>query len=137
MTGSRDSEENLKKEKIDRQLAGSHLPLHVMNIWKEHNKRVIFNMTDGIEQKIDKLTVMMGKLVTDNEGKTDSSNHEFISPIEVDDRQDAITNREDFRTGLGPTTIGTIHIEEDQGMDKTIEVGQDMILIIEVIMETI
>ena len=35
-------------------------------------------------------------------------------------------NREDFRTGLGQTTIGTIYIEEDQGMDKIIKVGQDM-----------
>ena len=46
-------------------------------------------------------------------------------------------NREGFRTGLGQKTKGTIHIEEDQGMDKTIEVGQDMILIIGVITETI
>ena len=36
-------------------------------------------------------------------------------------------NREDFRTGLGLRTTGTIHIEEDQGMDKIIEIGQDMI----------
>ena len=46
-------------------------------------------------------------------------------------------NREDFRTGLGQTTIGTMHIEEDQGMDKIIEVGPDMILIIGVVTETI
>ena len=31
-----------------------------MNIWEEHNKSITFNMKDGIEQKIDKLTVMMG-----------------------------------------------------------------------------
>ena len=37
-----------------------------MNIWEEHNKRVTFHMTDCIEQKIDKLTVRMGKLVTDD-----------------------------------------------------------------------
>ena len=46
-------------------------------------------------------------------------------------------NREDFRTGLGQTTTGAIHIEEEQGMDKIIEVGQGMIQIIEVIMEII
>ena len=34
-----------------------------MNIQEEHNKRVTFDMTDSLEQKIDKLTVMMGKLV--------------------------------------------------------------------------
>ena len=65
--------------------------------------------------------------------KTDSLNHESISPIEVGDRQDIIMNREDFKTGLSQT----IHIEEDQGMDKIIDVGQDMILIIGVITETI
>ena len=42
-------------------------------------------------------------------------------------------NREDFRTDLGQTT----NIEEDQGMDKIMEIGQDMILIIGVTTETI
>ena len=42
-------------------------------------------------------------------------------------------NREDFKTGLGQI----IHIQEDQGMEKIIEVGQDTILIIGVIMVTI
>ena len=57
--------------------------------------------------------------------KTDSLNHEYISPIEVEDRQDALMNREDFKTGLGQT----IHTEEDHSMDRIIEVGHDMILI--------
>ena len=69
--------------------------------------------------------------------KTDNSNGEFVNPVETQDRQDAISNREDFRTGLGQTTTGTIHIEEVQGMNKIIEVGQDMILNIGVIMEII
>ena len=42
-------------------------------------------------------------------------------------------NGEDFRTGLGQTT----HTEEDQGMDKITEVGQDMILIIGVVTDII
>ena len=45
-------------------------------------------------------------------GRTDSSNHESIKPIEVEERQDATMNREDFRTGLGQTITGAIHIEE-------------------------
>ena len=65
--------------------------------------------------------------------KTDSLNHEYISPIEVENRQDALTNIEDFKTGLGQT----IHTQEDQGMDKITEVGKDMILIIGVITERI
>ena len=96
-----------------------------MDIQEEHNKRVTFDITDGIEQKIDKCTGMMGKLVTDDEEQI-SLNHKSINPIEVEDRQDILVNREDFKTGLGQT----IHTEEDQGMDKIIEVGQDMILII-------
>ena len=56
-------------------------------------------MMDGLEQKIDKFTVMKGKLVTKNKGKIDSSNQDSMKPIEVEDRKDAIMNREDFRTG--------------------------------------
>ena len=40
-----------------------------MNIWEEHNKWVTFDMMGGKEQMIDKLTVMMDKLVTDKEGQ--------------------------------------------------------------------
>ena len=69
--------------------------------------------------------------------KIDSSNHKSINTREVEDRQDVITNREDFRTSLGQTTAGIIHTEEGQGMDKIIEVGQDTILVTEAIMEII
>ena len=44
-----------------------------MNIQEELNKRVTFNMIDSLEQKIDKLTVMMGKLVM----KDDRQNRQF------------------------------------------------------------
>ena len=67
--------------------------------------------------------------------RADNSNLEFIRPTEVGDRQDTVTNREDFRTYLGEIIIGTIHLEEGQGMDKSIEVGQGSIQIIEVITE--
>ena len=40
-----------------------------MNIREENNKRVIFDMMDSLEQKIDKLMVMMGKLVTKDKGQ--------------------------------------------------------------------
>ena len=69
--------------------------------------------------------------------KTDSSIHESINPTEVEDRQDAIMNRENFRKGLHETITGTIHIEEDQGMDRIIKVGQVIIQTKEVITETI
>ena len=41
--------------------------------------------------------------------------------------------REDFRTGLDQT----MHTEDDKGMDKTTELGQVMILIIEVVTDII
>ena len=41
-----------------------------MNIWDGCSKRVTFDTMDGIEQKIDKLTVMMTTKV-----KTDNLNH--------------------------------------------------------------
>ena len=40
-----------------------------MNIQEEHNKRVTFDMMDGLEQIIDKLTVIMGKLITKDKGQ--------------------------------------------------------------------
>ena len=43
-----------------------------MNIQGEHNKKVTFDMIDTLEQKTDKLTVMMGKLVT-----KDGQNRQF------------------------------------------------------------
>ena len=54
----------LAEEKIDRELVEQSSSTPFMNIQEEHNKRVTFDMTDGLEQKIDKLMVMMGKLVT-------------------------------------------------------------------------
>ena len=61
--------------------------------------------------------------------RIDSLNHEYTSPIEVENRQDVVMNREDCRRGLGQTT----HTEKDQHMDKITEVGQDAILIIRVV----
>ena len=40
-----------------------------MNIQEEHNKRVTFDATDGLEQNIDKLMVMIGKLLMKNNGQ--------------------------------------------------------------------
>ena len=59
----------LMKEKIDRQLAGQTSSTPFMSIRDNCRKRVTFDMTDGIEQKIYKLTLMMGKLVMEDKGK--------------------------------------------------------------------
>ena len=60
----------LTKEKIDRQLAGQTSSTPFMSVRDGHNKRATFDKTDDIEQKIDKLTTMMGKLVTEDEGQS-------------------------------------------------------------------
>ena len=60
----------LMKEKIDRQLAGQTSFTLFMNIKEGFTEKVTFNTTYGIEQKIDKLMVMMGKLVMEGEGQT-------------------------------------------------------------------
>ena len=58
----------LTKEKIDKQLAGQSSSTPFMNIRDSQGKKVSFNMQDDLEQKIDKLTVMMEKLVTEDDG---------------------------------------------------------------------
>ena len=40
-----------------------------MNIQEGHNKRATFDTTGGLEQKTDKLMVMMGTLVTKDKGQ--------------------------------------------------------------------
>ena len=52
----------ITKEKIERELAGQTSSTPFMSIRDGLNKRVTFDLTDGIEQKIDKLMVMMVKI---------------------------------------------------------------------------
>ena len=53
----------LTKEKLDRQLTGQTSTSPFMNIRDGNDKRVSFNTRDELGDKIDKLTVMMSKLV--------------------------------------------------------------------------
>ena len=53
----------LTKEKLDRQLTGQTFTSPFMNIKDGTDKRVSFNTRDELGDKIDKLTVMMSKLV--------------------------------------------------------------------------
>ena len=59
----------LTKEKIDRQLAGQTFLNPFMSIKDGFGKKVTFDTIDGITQKIDKLMVMMGKLVMEDKGQ--------------------------------------------------------------------
>ena len=50
----------LTKEKIDRQLAGQSSSTPFISIKDSYNKKVTFDTLDGLEHKIDRVTVMMG-----------------------------------------------------------------------------
>ena len=50
----------LTKEKIDKQMAGQTSSTPFMSVRDGLNKRVTFNAMDDLEQKIDRLTVMIG-----------------------------------------------------------------------------
>ena len=58
----------LTKEKIDKQLAGQSSSTPFMSMRDSQGRKVSFNTQDDLEQKIDKVMVMMGKLVTEDEG---------------------------------------------------------------------
>ena len=58
----------LTKEKIDKQLVEQTSLTPFMSVRDSQSKRVSFNTPDNLEQKINRLTVMMGKLVTEDEG---------------------------------------------------------------------
>ena len=50
------------KAKMDRQLARQSSSMSFMSVKDSYNKRLTFNAQDGLEDKIAKLTAMMGKL---------------------------------------------------------------------------
>ena len=60
----------LTKEKLNRQLTGQTSTSPLMSIWDGINRKVSFNTRDEMGDKIDKLTVMLGKLAAkDNNNK--------------------------------------------------------------------
>ena len=56
----------LTKEKIDRQLAGQSSSTTFKSVKDSYNKRVTFDKQDGLEDRIDRLTVMVEKLTRNN-----------------------------------------------------------------------
>ena len=70
----------LTKEKIDKQLAGQSSSTPFMSMRDSQGKKVSFNTHDDIEQKIDKLMVIMGKLVTEDEGPTKPFRPQIYQP---------------------------------------------------------
>ena len=64
---SRNSKKNTNKRK-DRKLAGQSSSIPFMSIKDSYNKKVTFDTWDQLEEKIDKLTDMMGKLAARDNG---------------------------------------------------------------------
>ena len=58
----------LTKEKIDKQLLGQSSSTPFMSIKDNHSRRVSFDTKEELGDKIDKSTVMIGKLVTRDSG---------------------------------------------------------------------
>ena len=79
----------LTKEKIDRQLAGQSSSTPFMSIKDSYNnKKVTFDTQDGLEDKIDRLTVMMSKLAANQEG----TNKQFKPKIFQSKRRGQVRN---------------------------------------------
>ena len=85
-----------------------------------YSKKVTFNMTDGIEQKIDKMTVMMGKLVIEDKGQ----NRQFKPQVYQSNRDRGQTRCNYEQRRFQDRFTSKTHTEEDQGMDKITEVGK-------------
>ena len=73
----------LTKEKIDKQLAGQSSSTPFMSMRDSQGKKVSFNTQDDLEQKIDKLMVMMGKLVTEDKGHSKPFRPQIYQPGRV------------------------------------------------------
>ena len=58
----------LNKEKLDRQLTGQSSSTPFMSIRDDHNRKPSFDPKEELGDKIDKLLVMIGKLVTRDSG---------------------------------------------------------------------
>ena len=92
-----------------------------MSMRESRGKKVSFNMQDDLEQKIDKLMVMMGKLVTEDDGCSKPFRPQiYISPVEVE-----IKIEETFMAGLE-----TMHTGDAHHIIKIVEVDREVILII-------
>ena len=70
----------LTKEKIDKQLAGQTSSNPFMNLRDSQSKKVSFKVYNDLEQKIDRLTVMMHKLVTEDNGSSKPFKPQIYQP---------------------------------------------------------
>ena len=87
----------LTKEKLDKQLTGQASPSPVMIIREGASRKVSFETRNKLGDKIDKLTVMLGRLAAKDSKKRDHSSLKYIE-AEEEDKTEVIV-REIIRTG--------------------------------------
>ena len=96
-TSSRNSKRILTKEKLDKQLTGQTSTSPFMNIRDGTNRKVSFNTRDELGDKIDKSTVMLGKVAA----KDDNNKRPFkpqIYKVEEEVKTE-VTIRETIKVG--------------------------------------
>ena len=113
----------LTEEKIDKQLVGQTSSTLFKTIRDSQSKRVSLNTPDDLAQKIDGLTVMMGKLMTEDE--------EYPKPFKPQVHQ---SNR--GRNQSRGSFHSIMHIGDAHHTIKILEVETGVTLAIEQIMDT-
>ena len=126
-------------KKIDRQLAGQSSSTPFMSIKDSYKKKVTFDTWYGLEEKIDSLTVIMGKLATRDNGTNRQFRPQLYIRIKEGDRIDIFMT--DIILISAVIKIGTDQIAEigefylmdkvevDQGMKKIIAmiIGEEIL----------
>ena len=105
----------LTKEKLDKQLTGQTSTSPFMSIREGTDRRVSFNSRDELGDNIDKLTIVMSKLVATDNHERDHSNHRYIR---VEDRIDPMAKGD---ISLDQT-IGTGALAQAGTQDRIIEI---------------
>ena len=99
-----------------------------MTIIDSHSRKVSFDAREELGDKIDKLTVMIGKLELETADQSDNLNHKFTK-VEVEDKIEVTTTDAIMISRFIRINIGQI-VEMEDSVDRT-EVGLDMNKIIE------
>ena len=123
----------LTKEKIDRQLAGQSSLTPFLNIRDGYNSKkvIIFDTQDRLDDKIDKLTSMMSKLTA----QSNTQNKQFkpkCLQAKGEEKQENIMIKVIIKIVIDQTVeIGEHHSEVEVGMNRIIEGGCNMSMLIE------
>ena len=114
----------LTREKIDRQLTGQLSSTPFMSMKESYvNKKVTFDTQDSLEEKTDRLMMMMSTLTTQDDGQNKQFNPKIYQGKKEDRKEfsmtDIIMTRETIRIGLDQIAeIGEFHLVVGYSVDK-------------------